>query len=65
MAMMEEERVKIPELMFRKLDLLSVEALKEYIGELKEEIKRAEAEIGKRGSARAAAEAVFGKPKSD
>jgi len=52
---------KPPELVFRKLDTLSVKALEEYIAELKAEIARAEAEIKKRGGARAAAEAVFGK----
>jgi uncharacterized small protein (DUF1192 family) len=52
---------KQPELVFRKLDTLSVKALEEYISELKAEILRAEAEIKKRGSARDKAEAVFGK----
>jgi uncharacterized small protein (DUF1192 family) len=53
--------VKKPELVFRKLDALSVEALKDYIAELKAEILRAEEEIGKRGSAREKAEAFFKK----
>ena len=52
---------KKPELVFRTLDTLSVEALRDYIGELKAEIARAETEIGKRGSARDKAEAVFRK----
>jgi uncharacterized small protein (DUF1192 family) len=52
---------KKPELVFRRLDTLSVEALKEYIMELKAEIARTEVEIGKRGSARDKAEAFFAK----
>jgi uncharacterized small protein (DUF1192 family) len=52
---------KKQELVFRKLDALSVEALREYIAELNEEIVRAETEIGKRGSARDKAEAFFKK----
>ncbi len=50
---------KKTELTFRKLDTLSVEALREYIAELEAEIERAHAEIKKRGSAKAAAEAFF------
>ncbi len=57
----DSEPKKKPELVFRKLDALSVEALKEYIAELKEEITRCEVEIGKRGSARDKAEAFFAK----
>ncbi len=53
--------VKKPEIVLRKLDTLSVKALEDYIIELKEEISRAEGEIKRRGSARDAAEAVFGK----
>jgi uncharacterized small protein (DUF1192 family) len=56
---------KPPELLFRKLDTLSVEALNAYIAELKAEIARAEAEIGKRGSARDKAEAFFVKKPKD
>lgn len=52
---------KKPELVFRNLDTLSVEALKEYIQELKAEIARTEAEMGKRGSARDKAESFFSK----
>jgi len=52
---------KKPELLFRKLDTLSVAALQDYIAELKAEITRAEAEIKSRGSARDAAEAFFSK----
>jgi uncharacterized small protein (DUF1192 family) len=54
---------KKPELVFRRLDTLSVEALKDYIVELKAEIGRTETEIGKRGSARDKAEAFFAKDK--
>ena len=56
--------VKKPELVFRKLDTLSVKALEDYIAELEAEITRARFEIGKRGNARAQAEAVFGKKES-
>jgi len=59
MFMDEDLPVKKPELVFRKLDTLSVEALKNYIAELKAEIVRAEAEISGRGSARDKAEAFF------
>ncbi len=52
---------KIPELVFRKLDDLSVKALNDYIAELRAEILRAEAEIGKRGSAKSKAEEFFNK----
>ena len=55
---------KPPELVFRKLDALSVRALEEYIRELEGEIQRAKAEIAKRGSARDKAEAVFGGKRS-
>ncbi len=56
-----EPAAKKPELVFRKLDDLSVKALEEYILELKAEIARAETEIKKRGSARDTAEAFFKK----
>jgi uncharacterized small protein (DUF1192 family) len=52
---------KKPDLVLRRLDTLSVEGLQDYIAELKAEIVRAEAEIKRRGSARDAAEVVFGK----
>jgi uncharacterized small protein (DUF1192 family) len=57
----DSEPKKKPELVFRRLDTLSVEALREYIAELKAEIARAEDETGKRGSARDKAEAFFTK----
>lgn len=55
----EGQIVKQPELKFRNLEALSVNALNAYIVELEEEIKRAQTEIGKRGNARATAEAFF------
>ena len=48
--------VKLP------LDRLSVSELEEYIGELREEIARVEADIDKKGRHRDAAEAFFRKP---
>lgn len=54
-----EPRRKTPELLFRKLDTLSVAALNGYIGELEAEIERTRAEIKKRDGAKAAAEAFF------
>lgn len=50
---------KLPELVFRKLDDLSVKALQNYIAEPEAEIERAKLEIKKRGSAKSAAEAFF------
>jgi uncharacterized small protein (DUF1192 family) len=44
------------------LDMWAVAELEAYIGELRAEIARAEAEIGKKGSARAAADSFFKKP---
>ena len=44
------------------LDRLSVSELEDYIGELREEITRAEADIDKKGRHRNAAEAFFRKP---
>jgi uncharacterized small protein (DUF1192 family) len=43
----------------KDLSRLSVADLNEYIGELKAEIARAEAEIRKKGAARAGAEGFF------
>lgn len=45
-----------------KLDLWGVAELGDYIEELRAEIARVEAEIGRKGSARAAADAFFKKP---
>lgn len=44
------------------LDLLGVVELNEYIAELREEIARVEADIGRKQSHRAAADAFFRKP---
>ncbi len=52
--------LKKPELVLRVLDSLSVAALRDYIAELEAEIERARAEITRRGSARAQADALFG-----
>ncbi|MCW8835429.1 MAG: DUF1192 domain-containing protein [Rhodospirillales bacterium] len=45
----------------KDLEVMSIEALGEYIEELKAEILRAEAEIAKKQQARAGAEAFFRK----
>ncbi|MBN8872794.1 MAG: DUF1192 domain-containing protein [Rhodospirillales bacterium] len=44
------------------LDTLGVEELRDYIAELRDEIARAEADIGKKQSHRSAADAFFRKP---
>jgi uncharacterized small protein (DUF1192 family) len=44
------------------LDLLGVEELNDYIGELREEIARVEADIERKRSHRTAADAFFKKP---
>jgi uncharacterized small protein (DUF1192 family) len=44
------------------LDTLSVDELRDYIGELREEIARVEADIDRKGSHRSAAEAFFRRP---
>ena len=44
------------------LDPLGVEELHDYIGELRAEIARVEAEIGRKQGHRSAAEAFFRKP---
>ena len=45
----------------KNLEVLSVEALDEYIGELETEIERVREEIKRKNSARSAAESVFRK----
>ncbi len=45
----------------RNLEIMSIEALGEYIEELKSEIERVQAEIKRKQSARAGAEAFFKK----
>jgi uncharacterized small protein (DUF1192 family) len=44
------------------LDLWSVTELEEYVAELRAEIARVEADMARKGSARAAADAFFRKP---
>jgi uncharacterized small protein (DUF1192 family) len=46
----------------KDLEAMSIEALREYIDELKGEIRRAEAMIAAKDKARSGAEAVFKKP---
>lgn len=45
----------------KNLEVLSLEALEEYIGELEEEIERTREEIKRKSSARSDAESVFRK----
>ena len=45
----------------KNLEVLSVEALGEYIEELQQEIERVRAEIARKESAKSAAESVFRK----
>lgn len=45
----------------KNLEVLSVEALDEYIGELETEIERVREEIKRKNSARSTAESVFRK----
>ncbi len=47
-----------------RLDTLGVDELRAYIGELRDEISRVEADIGRKQGHRSAAEAVFGVPKT-
>ena len=44
------------------LDTLGIDELRDYIGELQEEIARVEADITRKNSHRAAADAFFRKP---
>jgi uncharacterized small protein (DUF1192 family) len=44
------------------LDMLGIEELRDYIGELKDEIARVEADIARKNSHRSAADAFFRKP---
>lgn len=44
------------------LDLLGIDELNDYIGELRDEIARVEADIDRKQSHRAAADAFFRKP---
>lgn len=45
----------------KNLEVLSIEALQDYIAELEAEIERVRAEIGRKNSARNAAESIFRK----
>lgn len=45
----------------KNLEIMSIEALEDYIGELEGEIARVRAEIAKKRSAKSAAESVFRK----
>jgi uncharacterized small protein (DUF1192 family) len=47
-----------------RLDTLGIEELRAYIGELRDEISRVEADIARKQGHRSAAESVFGLPKS-
>ena len=53
---------KRPRLERIPLDLLGIEELRAYIGELKEEIARVEADIERKQSHRSAADAFFRRP---
>ena len=44
------------------LDPLGIEELRHYIGELRDEIARVEADIGRKNSHKSAADAFFRKP---
>ena len=44
------------------LDTLGVDELRDYIGELKDEIARVEADIGRKQNHRSAADAFFKRP---
>jgi uncharacterized small protein (DUF1192 family) len=53
------KRIRLEKLV---LDTLGVEELRDYIGELREEIARVEADIGRKQSHKSAADAFFRKP---
>ena len=57
----DEPRPKPKRLTELRLDPLGVEELQAYIGELRDEILRVEAEIGRKQSHRSAADAFFKK----
>lgn len=54
-----EPKTKKPDI--KNLEVLSVEALEEYIGKLEAEIARVREEIARKNSAKSAAESVFRK----
>ena len=53
------KRIRLEKLV---LDRLGIEELRDYIGELKEEIARVEADIDRKQGHRSAADAFFRKP---
>ena len=53
------KRIRLEKLV---LDTLGIEELRDYIGELREEIIRVEADIGRKQGHRSAADAFFRKP---
>ena len=53
------KRTRLEELV---LDTLGIEELRDYIGELHDEIARVEADIGRKNSHKSAADAFFRKP---
>lgn len=55
----EEEAPKPKGIVPKDMDTMSIEALEDYVGELKAEIERAEAKIASKKDARGAAESVF------
>ncbi len=55
----DEPKAKPATLARKELDTLSIEALHDYIAELKAEIERTEAKIADKEKARAGAEAFF------
>jgi len=54
-----EPRIRKPDV--KNLEVLSIEALEEYIGELNVEIQRVREEIKRKNTARSAAESIFRK----
>jgi len=54
-----QPKLRKPDL--KNLEVMSIEALEDYIGELEGEISRVRAEIAKKQSAKSAAESVFRK----
>jgi uncharacterized small protein (DUF1192 family) len=53
------KRIRLEKLV---LDTLGVDELRDYIGELKDEIARVEADIGRKQNHRSAADAFFKRP---
>ena len=55
----EEEAPKPKGIILKDLDTMSIEALNDYISELRDEITRVETKIAEKQDARGAAESVF------